>query len=424
TRGSRALLNQLGRRRAAAPPATAASPRARRLRPIMRVATDRAGPAPPASGGLLTWLRRGPPWLGQLVLGPSTRLRERLRLSLGGILIYAFWLTLMHGYALPHGLITPTAARALTACDLFGILVFYPLIRSGWSARWPDSQLALPQLLFGSLVCALGIATVPDLRYAMLQLMCFVQLFGMAVLTARQTRVTTTSAVVLLLLALGSTWNPPSDSRRFVFDALIVATSCYVIISIGVQSYRFSRHRAQVQQEQGALADAIEHLRSQLIHDPVTGVYARAHLAEWLEREVARCERTGQRFCVALMRLTPRVSADVVQRGVADDLGLLRRLATLGRTTLRATDLLGRWSPQELLALLPDTAASPLCVQGLDRLRAQVATQLGPPPLGATLSCGIAEYRAGEPLAQLLARAERGLHAAQASGGNRCVLAD
>lgn len=424
TRGSRALLSQLGRRLSAAAPGRAASPLARRPRPVMRVATDRPGTARPASAHFLpAWLQRLPSRLGELVLGADPALRERLRLSLGGIVAYGCWLVLMHGYALPQGLITPAAARALTVLDLFGILTFYPLIRSGWSARWPDPQLALPQILFGCIVCAVGFATVPDLRYATLQFMCFVQLFGMAVLNARQTRAATVGAIILLLLALGWTWSPQVAPRSFILETLVVATSCYVVISIGVQSFRFGQHRAQVQQEQGALTDAIERLRSQLIHDPGTGAHTRAYLSEWLEREVARHERTRQRFCIALMRLDPQVSLDPTQRGAVDD-ALLQRLATLGRTVLRETDLLGRWSPQEFLALLPDTAASPLSVQGLNRLRMQVATQFGPPPLGTTLSCGIAEYHPGEPLPRLLERAQRGLHAARASGGNRCVLAD
>ena len=423
-RGNRALLNQLGRRPRPAAPRPAASPLARRPRPVMRLAPARPGTARATAGD---WWPAGlqdlPHRIGELLLGADPAIRERLRLSLGGMVVYACWLALMLGYALPQGLITPDAARMLTVCDLLGMLVFYPLIRSGWTANWRDPQLALPQILFGTFVCAVGFAAVPDLRYAILQLACFVQLFGAAVLTAPQTRLATVSAIVLLLLALAWTWTPQADMRDFILETLVVATSCYVIATIGVQSYRFSQHRAQVQQEQGALLDTIERVRAHLIQDLSTGAHTRAYLGEWLEREAARHERTQQVFCVALMRLDPIVSLDPRQRN-AVDAAQMQRLATLARTVLRETDLLGRWTPQEFLALLPDTAASPLCVQGLDRLRAQVALQFGPAPLGATLSCGIAEYRPGEPLPRLIERAQRGLHAARASGGNRCVLAD
>jgi diguanylate cyclase (GGDEF)-like protein len=429
-RGPRALISLLGARRAAPASAMALPPLARRARPVMRVSSSPNN----QTGALPHWLDQLPRRVGDALLSRSPELREHLRLPLTGSLVYLIWLVLLHGYAVPQGLMAPRAAAWLTAYDLVGMLAFYPVIRCGWSARWSDPPLMQIQMLFGCGACALCFATAPVLRVAMLQFMCFIQLFGMAVLAAHHTRVVTLGTIGMQLGLLAWSWATDADRQRFMLEAIAMAASSYIVGSIGLQSYRFARYREQVQQEQGALNDALEQARGQLIHDPLTGLLTRDHLVEQLRREIARRERTGQGFCVALIGLDPFTRVDNRPVYTASD-ALLQGFATLGRAVLRNTDLLARWTQQEFLALLPDTAAGTQGVQGLERLRVQAATHLTeasdditsptqPPLTRATLACGIAEYRPGEPLTQLLARAERGLYAARASGSNRCVLAD
>lgn len=405
--------------------ATPSAPTRQRMRPVMRVAADGgAATAHDPVNAMPAWLMRGLNGLKTLLLGADPALRERLRLPLAGSLVYASWLILLHSYALPKGMVAPGFARWLTTGDLIGMLAFYPLIRSGWSIRWADPSLMLPQMLYGCGICAISFVTTPDFRPVALQVMCFVQLFGMATLTARQTRLMAVSTILMQLGALAWVWVAQTGERHIMIEAFTVSTSCFIVACIGLRSFRFSQVRQQVQQEQGALAQAVERIRSQLFIDALTGLFNHQHMADQLDREIARHRRTGQGFCIALIGLDLAARANVRQAAIEN---LLTRFAQTARNLLRQTDLLGRWSDQTFLALLPDTETGTQGVPGLERLRQHVAAQPAPeaaPDLRATLSCGIAEFRADEPVARLLARAERGLYTARASGGNRCVLAD
>ncbi len=407
--------------------ASPSAPLRQRMRPVMRVAAD--GIAPPTHDviqAMPTWLTRGLHCLKDLLLGADPALRERLRLPLAGSLVYALWLILLHTYALPKGMIAPGFARWLTAGDVIGMLAFYPLIRSGWSARRVDPSLILPQVLYGCGICAISFVTTPDFRAVALQVMCFVQLFGMATLTARQTRVMAGATILMQLGALAWVWVAQTGERHILVEAFTVGTSCFIVACISLQSFRFSQIRQQVRREQGALLQAAEHIRGQQLVDAQTGLYNREHMAAQLDREIARHRRTGQGFCIALIGLDPTMRSGG-RHGHATANDLLTRFGQIARTQLRQTDLLGHWSDQTFLALLPDTETGNQGVLGLERLRLQVAAQPAPdeaPDSRTTLSCGIAEFRASEPITRLLTRAERGLYTARASGGNRCVVAD
>lgn len=402
-----------------------AAPPPKRPRPVMRVSTQHG----------LAGTRLGQSWLasagarllgsaGDLLLSTDPATRERLRLSLTGSLVYAAWLVLLYAYAGPQHLIEPGFMRWLTVYDLVGMLAFYPLIRSGWSARLSDPLLGVPQILYGCGACAACFATTPALRTEALQVMCFSQLFGMATLTARQTRLIGASAIGLQLLALAWTALADTSTHRLLTDTMLVATSCYVVGCISWQSFRFSARRQQVQAEQGALAQAVDRLRSRQILDPLTGLCERRYLAEQLEAEAARQRRSGHGFCVALIGLDCFVRVQGRYAYAASD-SLLDALAQTARATLRQTDLLGRWTAQAFLVLLRDTSSGTEATQALERLRIAVQRLSDAhAEQRITLSCGIADYRADEPIERLLERTASGLHAARASGSNRCVLAD
>jgi diguanylate cyclase (GGDEF)-like protein len=402
---------------------TPSTPSRKRMRPVMRVSTEH-GTKPGNSPLVSDWLQRQLHRLKLLVLSTDPTIRDDLRLSLAGSVVYAVWLILLHSYALPNGLIASEFAHWLTVYDLIGMLVFYPLIRSGWSRRWQDGQLALAQMLYGCGACATCYAAAPDLRAESLQIMCFIQLFGMAALTAWQTRVIALSAIAMQCAALAWAYVTRTNEQQALLEVVTVATSCYIVARISLQSYRFSQFREKVHAEQDTLNEAVEQIRNQLMHDPLTGLLNRRYMDELLNQEAARVQRSGRNFCVALIGLDHFESTQGRYAYAASD-EMLARFGPTASKVLRETDALARWSQQTFLALLPDTETGPQGVLGLERLRQHIAAQ--PPTdqgLRATMSCGIAEYRSGESIARLIERAERGLYTARASGNNRCVLAD
>ena len=101
---------------------------------------------------------------------------------------------------------------------------------------------------------------------------------------------------------------------------------------------------------------------------------------------------------------------------------MLREFADVLRSTLRESDLAGRWGGEEFLLLLPGTEAAG-AAQLADRVRLVFAERplLAPDgaPLAVTCSFGVAQHRPGEDEEELFTAADRALYRAKRQGKNR-----
>ncbi|MGO9930421.1 MAG: diguanylate cyclase [Steroidobacteraceae bacterium] len=106
---------------------------------------------------------------------------------------------------------------------------------------------------------------------------------------------------------------------------------------------------------------------------------------------------------------------------------VLREFARIGRESLRAGDVLGRWGGEEFLLVMPEATAD-VAMGALERLRTQVF-QIVLPPSGAglrvTLSAGLAmNEKPTRSLDELIARADAALYVAKNDGRDLVRLAE
>lgn len=100
----------------------------------------------------------------------------------------------------------------------------------------------------------------------------------------------------------------------------------------------------------------------------------------------------------------------------------LRSVANAFETGLRPTDFLGRWMGQEFLAILPECGEIEVMKAGerLTRLAQHSTVEWWGDTLHLTVSVGAAVVHDNDSVSSLIARAEQGLRASTAAGGN-CV---
>jgi diguanylate cyclase len=131
----------------------------------------------------------------------------------------------------------------------------------------------------------------------------------------------------------------------------------------------------------------------------------------------------GEPFCTLL------IDVDHFKR-FNDDFGhevgdqVLKLMAKMLGERLREGDFPARYGGEELIVVLPGAALS-IAIEVGERIRKAVCEgqiirrSTGEKLPGITVSIGVAQFREGEPLADLIDRCDRALYLAKKSGRNR-----
>jgi diguanylate cyclase len=154
--------------------------------------------------------------------------------------------------------------------------------------------------------------------------------------------------------------------------------------------------------------------------DQLTGALNRRGMDEALGRELARAERLEAPLSLGLLDIDHfKKLNDSLGHQAGDQ--ALRHLARVVKKLLRPTDTLARYGGEEFLILLPNTQEA----EGVDVLK-RVQRALTKEfflhdneKVLITFSAGVAQRRAGENEAELLARADAAMYRAKQAGRNR-----
>jgi diguanylate cyclase (GGDEF)-like protein/PAS domain S-box-containing protein len=175
-------------------------------------------------------------------------------------------------------------------------------------------------------------------------------------------------------------------------------------------------------------AIAIEHrrnqsaLEAQAYSDPLTGLANRRAFLERATSECARATRLDTDLAVLMMDIDHFKRVNDTHGHVAGD-RVLKTLADVCRTTLRASDVIGRIGGEEFAILLPDTGTDQ-ALETAERLREALAaaqtTLTDDTTISVTASIGLTS-RNGQiaDIDTLLAQADDALYRAKREGRNR-----
>jgi diguanylate cyclase (GGDEF)-like protein len=166
--------------------------------------------------------------------------------------------------------------------------------------------------------------------------------------------------------------------------------------------------------------DELETLNKQLtklsVTDSLTKIYNRLKLDETLANEIERAHRYSLNLSVILLDIDYFKKIND-QHGHQTGDQVLKTMATILQNNIRQTDIIGRWGGEEFLIICPniDLEEARLMAEHLRELIASYEF----PEVGQETACfGVAQFKPGDQMNTLIARADKALYQAKANGRN------
>jgi diguanylate cyclase len=362
--------------------------------------------------------------LGDALLTSDPRQRVRLQQALLAMALMALSV-LVFVYAARVAGTPPAWVAVWTLVSLGGMTAMWLAIRSGVSRRWADPSLTVPQMLFAITSGAVAYTLSGPVRGATFPVLLVILMFGMFQLRPRW--VTLVSVYALGLFGTVMAWKAQTEPAVFApavewgHFAMLAA----MLPAVSVLAARVARLRTRDRRQRNDLAQALSRIQDLATRDELTGLVNRRHMSLLLEQERQRSARSGRLFSVAMVDIDHfKAVNDHYGHSVGDD--VLRSIARQMPQALRSTDIVARWGGEEFVVLLPESPLGTARV-GLERLRGRIAAtpmaHLSGVPIRVTVSAGLTEHIAGEPVMATLERADRALYQAKSQGRNRTVPA-
>ena len=174
----------------------------------------------------------------------------------------------------------------------------------------------------------------------------------------------------------------------------------------------------------------LEHIA---FHDPLTGLYSRHMLRQFIDREISHVYRNKQPLSLAILDIDHfKKVNDYFGHDVGDQ--ILKQLAKLFKNSCRSTDLASRYGGEEFIAVLPNTSRNASLIWA-ERVRERAEKSLRTPDeCKVTISIGVAtllvnaETSNDAPVQiaadQLFKKADNALYEAKDAGRNRVATSE
>ena len=205
-----------------------------------------------------------------------------------------------------------------------------------------------------------------------------------------------------------------SDSNELWMRLSVVVT--LILFSIYAKKSEQTHQKLQKEiQGKNDLADEMEFLETV---DPLTLLMNKRKLYELLEYEMEKDKRYKSGLSVIFCSLDNfKQINETYSHSIIDN--LLRDIALQLVETLRASDIVSRWSENEFLILIPHKTAEEAKIIA-EKIRSTIENYEFSEFKDITTSIGIAQYIDNDNKVTIVSRAEQALHNAQEKGMN-CV---
>jgi diguanylate cyclase len=215
------------------------------------------------------------------------------------------------------------------------------------------------------------------------------------------------------------------QGRAGVDPKALVAQLMNELARAATRATRLEAGFAEKTRELDVIRDSLSKSEERARTDTLTGLANRRALDEFLRKAQTRAVERGVPLGVLMLDIDHfKIFNDNFGHSVGDR--VLRLIAKVLREKVREDDLAARYGGEELIAVLPATNLA-TCAEIADRIRRSIAAckitrrSTGEVLPNITVSIGVAQYRAGEAIADLIERCDRALYLAKGGGRNRVV---
>ncbi|MCO4763464.1 MAG: diguanylate cyclase [Myxococcales bacterium] len=168
------------------------------------------------------------------------------------------------------------------------------------------------------------------------------------------------------------------------------------------------------------VAERTEALKRLVDTDPLTKALNRRRLLEIAADEIARAERYGRQMCVAMLDLDHfKLVNDTFGHAIGDE--VLKSVVSATQSRVRRHDTVGRYGGEEFLLVLPDTEleGAIIVAESVRKRIAAIEFIVDETTVPLSVSIGVADFRQGDALDDVLRRADDALYSAKLNGRNR-----
>lgn len=362
------------------------------------------------------------PW--SWLIGSDTKLRLRMaqQLLLSGLVV-ANAVVLAYAVKMSG---TPWALWQLWVAVALGAQALVLLaLRLGWTRRFKDPGLSVPQMVLMLTLTALAYPLAGPLRSLTVPVMMLVLAFG-------SFQPPGPVLMRLSLLALALAWAaiafdhwvwPRTSAFNENFGHLLFTLVCFP--GLALLAARLVHLRARLKEQHQSLNEALSRINRLATRDDLTGLYNRRHGKHVLQQALQRQRRTRAGLLAVVLDLDHFKKINDTKGHAAGD-AVLRSFARGLKESLRKGDTAVRWGGEEFVVVLePSTGGGLLAWVA----RLKLALERQPlvrerPELRFTFSGGASISRPGDTLEAWLERADQALYRAKAEGRDRVLSAD
>lgn len=340
---------------------------------------------------------------------------------------------LVVGAALAYALLCAVLAQPVGSLGIDRELAELYLLLAGWtlglvvlllfdhpSPRYAASSLTMIKAIWLNLgVVVTAFFVPPEVRVLLLVVPLFGVLYAALHLSRRQ--VASVTLITWLSYLLGSLLL--MQRERVAAEGTLVLAFSLMLIAMFYMASEITSLRHAFERRRQRLDAAMQKLSDLALRDDLTGLYNRRYIMEVLNRQKALADRGHVGFTICYCDLDNfKVLNDRFGHQAGDR--MLTGFAGIAEQVIRSVDFAARIGGEEFLLVLVDADAE---------VARHVATRLGQrtrtlpvvpevPDYVLTVSMGIAEFRPGESVEELIQRADRAMYEAKAQGRDRIVI--